>query len=163
MAITALVEGGYALVAATLGTVEASRRAVARHRAALSQSRTLCEVLSEHLGWLQRPDDQDRVVEVIGAIQSDAAALGVCVGRLAGADNQPGGLVAEELAALVDAIDAEVRLVILGDSSARSRARNLASRLLAGAAGLSRHDAAPPRPRVLRTERRGHDASRGGI
>ncbi len=149
MALTAPTAGGYALVAMTLGAIHARKRALARHRAALGQSRRLCEELSEHIGWLHHPDDADRIPEVIGVIRSDAAALEVCVGRLAGAAEQPGGLPTEELAALVEAIDAEVRLVILGDAAARIRARHLTSCLRAGAAALVRHEAAAARPRLL--------------
>ena len=157
MALTAPDPGGFALVAVTLGTIEARKRALARHRAALGRSRRLCEELSEHIGWLHNPDDEDRIAEVVGVIRSDAAALEVCVGRLAGAAEQAAGHPTEELAALVEAIDAEVRLVILGDTAARTRARHLTSCLRAGAAALLRDGTAVSRPRLI------DDGQHGGV
>jgi hypothetical protein len=137
MAVSALNRGGFALVATTLGVAEAGRRAQARHRAALARSRALCEDLAEHLGWLQHPDDPDRTAEVAAAIRDEASALEVCVGRLAGPCPDAPHLAVEELAALVDAVDAEVRLAVLGHQEARARARGLAAALRAGAATLA--------------------------
>jgi hypothetical protein len=138
MAVSALNRGGFALAATTIGIAEVGRRAHARHRAALARSRALCEDLAEHLGWLQHPDDPDRITEVAAAIRDEATALEVCVGRLAGPSPDAPHLAVEELAALVDAVDAEVRLAVLGHREARARARGLAAALRDRAATLTR-------------------------
>jgi hypothetical protein len=142
MAVVASAQGGFALVATTLGVAEAGRRAQARHRAALARSRALCENLAEHLGWLQRPDDPERITEVAAVIRDEATALEVCVGRLAGPCPDSPHCTAEELAALVDAVDAEVRLAVLGHQEARARVRRLAAALRVGAAALTHPGAA---------------------
>lgn len=136
MAISTAVEGGFALVATTLAHIQSRRRAIARHRAALNRSRALCEELAENLGWLQRPDDIERVDEVIAGIRAHAAALEVCAGRISTMVEEPAAPPTERLAALVEAVDAEVRLAVLGDAEARSRARHLAASLRTGVAAL---------------------------
>jgi hypothetical protein len=136
MALIAPSGGGFALVATTLGVAEAGRRPRARQQAALARSRALCEDLAEHLGWLQLPDDPDRVTDVVATIRYKATALEVCVGRLAGPCPDAQHFAAKQLAALVDAVDAEVRLAVLGHEEARARARRLAAALRAGAAAL---------------------------
>ena len=163
MEVIASSRGGFALVATALGAAEGRRRAFARRQAALSRSRTLCEDLAERLGWLQHPDDRASLEEVIEVIRDEAAALEVCIGRLSGPVDDTPRPAAEELAALVDAVDAEVRLGVLGDPAARSRARHLASCLRAGAAGLLRDGTACRRPRVLSNADRGDDRLHGRI
>jgi hypothetical protein len=79
---------------------------------------------------------------VAAAIRDEATALEVCVGRLAGPCPDTPHFAAEELAAMVDAIDAEVRLALLGHQEARARARSLAAALRAGAATLTHRGAA---------------------
>jgi hypothetical protein len=136
MALITSAGGGHALVAATLGLDDARRRACARHRAAFTRSRALCEDLAERLGWLQRPDDPSRIADVVSAIHHEAAALEICLDRLPRPQAGISHLTAEELVAMVDAVDAEVRLALLGHPEARARARRLVATLRAGAAAL---------------------------
>jgi hypothetical protein len=156
MAVIARAQGGgFAQVANTLGVVDARGRESARRRAALARSRALCEDLAERLGWLQRPDDPDVIAEVAVLIRNQAAALELSVGRLSGSrDHAPRPRI-EVLAALVDAIDAEMRLAVLGDAMARARARYLAASLRTGAAtlvnDLPRADRAQPARELTET------------
>jgi hypothetical protein len=136
MAVIARGQGGFAQVANTLGVVDARGRESARRRAALARSRALCEDLVERLGWLQRPDDPDLITKVAVLIRNQAAALELCVGRLPGSREAAPRPRVEELVALVDAVDAEMRLAVLGDTTARARARYLAASLRTGAATL---------------------------
>lgn len=137
MALVAPSGGGFALVAATLGLAEARRRARARHRAAFARAQTLCENLAERIGWLQRPDDPSRIPDVVWAAHNEAVALEICVGRLPGPQAGISHPTAEELVAMIDAVDAEVRLALLGHPEARARARRLAATVRAGAAALT--------------------------
>jgi hypothetical protein len=138
MAATAPARSGFAQVATALGMVEATRRALRRHRAAQARARSLCEDLAERLGWLQRPDDPDRVAAVITMIGNEAAALEVCVGRLSGQRPEVPPPTAAALTAIVDVIDAEMRLADLGDRTARRRAQQMASALTRGARMMAR-------------------------
>jgi hypothetical protein len=136
MAVIARVQGGFAQVATTIGVVDAGRRESARHRAARARSRALCEDLAERLSWLQRPDDPDVIPKVAVLVRNQAAALALCVGRLSGSRDHAPRTRIEVLAALVDAIDAEMRLAVHGDAMARARARCLSASLSTAAATL---------------------------
>ena len=129
--------GRFAHTTLALGMVEARERALRRHRAAHARARSLCEDLAERLGWLQGPDDPDQVAAVITMIGNEAAALEVCVGRLSAQTPEVPPPAAAALAALVDVIDAEMRLATLGDRTARQRAQEMASTLRAGVAALA--------------------------
>jgi hypothetical protein len=132
--VTAPAPGGLALVATDVAMAEARRRAIAYQHAVRARSRTLCEDLAEHLGWLQDPDEPHRVPEVLEDVRDKIAALAAYVGRFAPPPDHPGPLTT--LAALVDAIDAEIRLADLGDHPAQQRATAAAAALLAGASAL---------------------------
>jgi len=120
---------------------EARHSALARRRTALRKSQAICEDLAESVGWLQQPDDTDRVAEVVSLVRQRAAELQLLVGRLP-IPWESAHPVLAEVAALVDAVDAEVRLAVMGKRGARARARHLAALLRASAATLAWEGAA---------------------
>lgn len=136
MHVIASCPGRFGLVATQVQLAEARHSALARRRTILRKSQTICEDLAEHVGWLQHPDDAGRVPGVVTLVRQRAAELQLLVGRLP-IPWQPANPVLEEVAALVDAIDAEVRLAIMGKRGARARARHLAALLRASAATLA--------------------------
>jgi hypothetical protein len=142
MALTAPAPGRLALAVSDLAMSEAQQRMINRHHAANGRSRTLCEDLSEYLGWLQRPDDPQRVPEVLDTVRKKVAALADCVARLAMPLEHPHPGPLTTLAALVDALDAEVRLADLGDRTAQQRASAVATALVHGASTLEDKGAA---------------------
>lgn len=136
--------GMFTLVATTIGAGIARQDAVERRRSCYERSRTLCEDLVEHLGWLGRPDDPELVDDALATVQTEAralvevliertalrhAGLPPCVGDKRGA---PAGLCA-----IVTALDAEIRLGEFGDLAAPERVFALARDLVAGADALA--------------------------
>lgn len=142
--LIALTGGTYGRAAADHAAAEARRRLLAARQAAYSHSRHLCEDLVEQLGWLEHPDDPDRVPEVAANLRRDADALVRSLARrkavrlLASIPPLPGELTdALGVAALIDAIDAEVRVATLGEREATERAFQLAVAVRAGVRQLA--------------------------
>jgi hypothetical protein len=141
MHVIASHPGRFGLVAAEVQLAEASQSALARRRTFLRNSQAICEDLAENVGWLQHPDDPDRVGEVVSLVRRRAAELQLLVGRLP-IPWDSAYPVLEEVSALIDAVDAEVRLAIIGKRGARARARHLSALLRASAATLACEGAA---------------------
>ncbi|HEY2704433.1 MAG TPA: hypothetical protein VGL20_12150 [Candidatus Dormibacteraeota bacterium] len=140
MSVIAPAGGGFSLVTTTLVEADARRRALARHRLVHARTRSLCEDLAERLAWLQRPDDPDRVADVITMVGNETAALEVCIGRASTLALEPPQPPEAVLAALVDAIDAEMRLAELGDRKARRRAREMSAALACGISAMAKRE-----------------------
>lgn len=136
--------GMFSIVATTIGAGIARQDAVERRRSCYERSRSLCEDLVEHLGWLGRPDDPDLVDDVVANVQADARALvEVLIERAALHHAGLPPCVADKrgappgLCAIVTALDAEIRLGEFGDPAAPERAFTLAGALVAGADTLA--------------------------